>query len=625
MYQLLDGIDSPHDIKSLSEAELVTLCQEIRGYIIECCSHNPGHLGSSLGAVEIAVAVHKVFDTPKDKVVWDVGHQAYAHKILTGRRESFLHNRERGSLSGFPKRSESEYDAFGVGHASTSISAALGMAVADRMQGSDARHIAIIGDGAMTGGLAFEGLNNAGSIENDMLVILNDNRISIDMATGALHKHLIKVTTSRGYNRFKNNIWKLLGDGHFRDFTSALVSTIKKFILHDSSDVSMFDALGFRYFGPIDGNNLHEMVTTLERLKDIHGPKLLHVITTKGKGYKPAEDNPYVWHAPGSFDPETGERIQVNRGSDRYQVVFGETVTELARRNNRIVSVTPAMLRGSSLNIMQKEMPERVFDVGIAEGHAVTFSAGIAASGMLPFCNIYSTFMQRAYDNVVHDVALQNLKVIFCLDRAGLVGEDGATHQGVFDMSAFRSVPNLAIASPCNEIELRNLLYSATDDDYPATIIRYPRACGVGLEWRSASFEKIPLGKARMLHEGSHVAILSIGPVGNKCAEAADILKKKGKEVLHYDMRFLKPFDLEAMEDACRKAKVIITVEDGTVKGGLFGEVSEFVASRAYNTKVIPLGVPDKFIEQGSLTQQYADCGMDLKNIVEKVEDFFDN
>lgn len=625
MYQLLDGINSPDDIKSLSEAELVDLCQEIRDYIIECCSHNPGHLGSSLGAVEIAVAVHKVFDAPKDKIVWDVGHQAYAHKILTGRREDFLHNRERGSLSGFPKRSESEYDAFGAGHASTSISAALGMAVADRMQGCSAHHIAIIGDGAMTGGLAFEGLNNAGSIDNDMLVILNDNRISIDMATGALHKHLIKVTTSHGYNRFKKNVWELLGEGRFRDFTSALVSTVKKFILHDSSDVSMFDALGFRYFGPIDGNNLHEMISTLDRLKTIPGPKLLHVITTKGKGYKPAEDNPCVWHAPGSFDPETGRLLKSSQGADRYQVVFGETVTELARSDNRIVSVTPAMLRGSSLNIMQKEMPERVFDVGIAEGHAVTFSAGLAASGMLPVCNIYSTFMQRAYDNVIHDVALQKLKVIFCLDRAGLVGEDGATHQGVFDLPAFRSVPNLAIASPCNEIELRNLLYSAATDEYPATIIRYPRACGVGMDWRNAGFERIPLGKARLLHEGSRVAILSIGPVGNRCAEAVEEFGKKGREILHYDMRFLKPFDMEAMEDACGKAEVIITVEDGAIKGGLFGEVSEYVASHAYNIKVVPFGVPDKFIEQGSLTQQYADCGMDLKNIVEKVADFFDN
>ena len=625
MYRLLDGINYPSDIKRLPEKELACLCQEIREYIIECCSHNPGHLGSSLGAVEIAVAVHYVYDTPADKVVWDVGHQAYAHKILTGRRESFIHNREKGSLSGFPKRSESEYDAFGAGHASTSISAALGMAVADKMQGIDAHHIAIIGDGAMTGGLAFEGLNNAGSMESDLLVILNDNRISIDVATGALHKHLVKVTTSRGYNRVKNNVWKLLGEGRFRDFASALTSTLKKFLLRDSSDVSMFDSLGFRYFGPIDGNNIHEMVSTLERLKHISGPKLLHVVTTKGKGYKPAEDNPYVWHAPGTFDPETGERLKSASGADRYQVVFGETVATLARTDNSIVSVTPAMLRGSSLNIMQQEMPERVFDVGIAEGHAVTFSAGLAAGGMLPFCNIYSTFMQRAYDNVIHDVALQNLKVVFCLDRAGLVGEDGATHQGVFDLPAFRTVPNLAIASPLNEIELKNLLFSAASKDYPATVIRYPRGCGEGLDWRNAQFEKIPLGRARLLHEGSRVAILSLGPVGNRCAAIVTEAARKGMEILHYDMRFIKPFDTEAMEDVCTKAKVIFTVEDGAVKGGLFGEVSEYVAANAPGIRVEPFGVPDKFIEQGSLAQQYAECGMDLKNMLEKITDFFVN
>ena len=627
MYDILDKIDSPADLKSLSTEQLEQLCAEIRDYIITCCAQNPGHIGSSLGAVEIAVALHKVYDAPKDKIVWDVGHQAYAHKIITGRREAFKTNRSKGGLSGFPKRDESEYDAFGAGHASTSISAALGMAVADQMQGIDACHIAVIGDGAMSGGLAFEGLNNAGSQKSNLLVILNDNRISIDVPTDAMHRHLLRITTGAGYNRIKKGIWQRLGESRFRDFLQALTRTTKKFLLHDSDTVSMFDSLGFRYFGPVDGNNLRQVLSMLNRLKKIDGPKILHLVTVKGKGYKPAEENPEIWHAPGMFDPETGEpNPSKGVGADRYQKVFGETVTELATYDDRIVGVTPAMLRGSSLDIMKERFPNRVFDVGIAEGHAVTFSAGLAAAGMLPVCNIYSTFMQRAYDNVIHDVALQHLKVIFCLDRGGLVGEDGATHQGVFDLAAFRSIPGIAIASPMNEGELRNLLYSATQPDYTPIIIRYPRGCGEGTPWRNIPFAKIPFGKAVLRHDGGRVAILSMGPIGNKCSLAVEEAKKRlGADILHYDMRFLKPIDTGAIDDACSKASVIITVEDGTTIGGLHGAVSEYVAERHPDIKVMAIGVPDRFIDQASVKEQYAECEMGWENILEKVTEIFGN
>ena len=624
MYQILDTINSPEDLKSLDDGQLQLLCREIRDYIIECCAHNPGHIGSSLGAVEIAVALHKVMDTPKDKIVWDVGHQAYAHKIITGRREAFLHNREKGGLSGFTKMSESEYDNFGAGHASTSISAALGLAVADELKGIDACHVAVIGDGAMSGGLAFEGLNNAGIRKSNLLVILNDNRISIDVPAGALHRHLLHITSGANYNRIKENIWRTLGEGRFRAFLQALTRSTKKFLLHNSQTVSMFDSLGFRYFGPVDGNDLEQVIKMLTRLKSISGPKILHLVTVKGKGYKPAEENPTVWHAPGAFDPETGETIHTGGGPDRYQTVFGQTITELAEADSRIVGVTPAMLRGSSLDIMKEKFPDRVFDVGIAEGHAVTFSAGLAAGGMLPYCNIYSTFMQRAYDNVVHDVALQNLKVVFCLDRAGLVGEDGATHQGVFDMAAFRSIPNLAIASPADEADLRNLLYSAADSSWPATIIRYPRGCGEGAQWRDRPFESIPFGKAVLLNDGAKVAILSIGPMAGKCAKVVEEARKRlGAEILHYDMRFLKPIDTEALDHACKVASTLITVEDGSTIGGLFGATSEYVAANAPGVHVIPVGVPDKFIEQASVKEQFSECEMGWENILEKVTEIF--
>lgn len=624
MYDILDNINSPEDLKSLSTEQLAKLCEEIRDYIVRCCAVNPGHVASSLGAVEIAVALHKVFDTPGDKIVWDVGHQAYAHKIITGRRESFLQNRCENGLSGFPKRSESPYDAFGAGHASTSISAAFGMAVADRLSGIKANHIAVIGDGAMSGGLAFEGLNNAGSDGSNLLVILNDNRISIDVPTGAIHRHLMRITSGAGYNRIKQGIWERLGQSRFRRFVQALTHSTKKFLLHNSETVSMFDSLGFRYFGPVDGNNLGQLITMLNRLKSIEGPKILHLVTVKGKGYKPAEENPEVWHAPGKFNPETGTQCKSGGGPAKYQAVFGETITELAAGNPAIVGITPAMLRGSSLDIMKERFPDRVFDVGIAEGHAVTFSAGLAAAGMLPVCNIYSTFMQRAYDNVIHDVALQHLKVIFCLDRAGLVGEDGATHQGVFDMSAFRCIPDIAIAAPRNERELRNLLFSATQEDYPPIIIRYPRGAGEGEPWQQMPFEKIPLGKAVKLGEGSRIALLSIGPMASRCARAAAEAKARlGIDLLHYDMRFLKPLDTDALEDACSKASAIITVEDGSTIGGLYGAVCEYICDKHPDINVSAIGVPDKFIDQASVAEQYAQCKMSWENILEKVSEIF--
>ncbi|MCF0177145.1 MAG: 1-deoxy-D-xylulose-5-phosphate synthase [Bacteroidales bacterium] len=613
---LLNQVNSPERLKEMEIADLEQLCSEIRQYMIECCSENPGHLGSSLGAVEIAVALHKVFDTPEDKIIWDVGHQAYAHKIITGRREAFRRQRCKGGISGFPKRAESQYDAFGSGHSSTSVSAALGMAIAAEKQGIERHHIAVIGDGAMTGGLAFEGLNNAGSLKTDLLVILNDNQISIDENTGALHNHLTRVRTSRRYNNLKKEVWDRLGDGHSRQQVQRFVKWLKKMVVSQSDTQNMFSSLGFRYFGPFDGNNIYQLVPLLERMKEIGGPKILHLVTMKGKGYKPAEANPTVWHAPGFFDPETGIIEHKSGSIDKYQTVFGETVLELARRNSAIVGITPAMLSGGSLNIMQAEMPDRVFDVGIAEGHAVTFSAGLAAGGMLPVCNIYSSFMQRAYDNLIHDVALQNLKVIFTLDRGGIVGEDGATHQGLFDLAAFRPVPNLAIAAPMNELELRNMLYSATLPSYPATIIRYPRGKGIGKVWREQPFEEMPYGKAELLNDGSKIAVLTIGPVGNAAASAIEKVESESNhKILHYNMRFLKPIDKEALEYTCSKADTIITVEDAMAVGGLHGAVSEYIADNGLDKKVIALGVQDKFVEHGSVAELQAECGYDEEAI----------
>lgn len=614
---LLETIDDPARIRELDNAQLEQLCAELREYIIACCAENPGHIGASLGAVEIAVAIHKVFDTPRDKVVWDVGHQAYAHKILTGRREAFKQNRKFHGISGFPRREESPYDAFGTGHSSTSISAALGLAVAARLEGRQEHVIAVIGDGAMSGGLAFEGLNNAGSQGTDLLVILNDNQISIDKNIGALHNYLLKVTTDRRYNRLKQNVWDRLGAGRARAWVQKQVKNTKRSLTRaDGETLSLFDALGFRYFGPVDGNDIATMTYMLGRLKEIPGPKLLHVVTVKGKGYAPAEEDQTVWHAPGTFDVETGRRTGAKRETAKFQEVFGTTLLDLARTDSRIVGITPAMATGCSMNILQQEMPERVFDVGIAEQHAVTFSAGLAAGGILPFCNIYSSFSQRAYDNVIHDVALQRLKVILCLDRGGLVGEDGATHHGAFDLAAFRPVPNLTLCAPLDEAELRNLMYSATQPGYGATVIRYPRGYGHGVPWRGLPFSYIEPGTAVRLHEGSGVALLSIGAIGMKGAEAvARASREDGIEVLHYDMRFLKPVDTAALEDACSRADRIITLEDGVCEGGLYSAVAEFIAARGLACHLTGLGIPDRFIEQGTPAELYAECGYDADSV----------
>ena len=615
---LLDNVNSPGDIRGLSVKQLETLCSEIREYMIQCCATNPGHLGASLGAVELAVALHYVYNTPIDKIVWDVGHQAYAHKIITGRREQFRTNRTYKGISGFPKMTESPFDSFGVGHSSTSISAALGMAVAAKLSGSDEKIVAVIGDGAMTGGMAFEGLNNAGAMKTDILVILNDNHISIDQGMGGMHNYLLKISTSETYNRIKNRVWDIIGSSSLRRGVQKFMFSTKMAILKSGS---LFESFGFRYFGAIDGNDIGQLTTTLASLRNIKGPKLLHVITKKGKGYKPAEEDQTVWHAPGTFDPMTGKRNIPASGAAKYQDVFGETLLELARADSRIVAVTPAMASGCGMNIMMKEIPERTFDVGIAEQHAVTFSAGLAAAGYLPFCNIYSTFMQRAYDSVIHDVALQNLKVVMCLDRAGLVGEDGATHHGAFDMSAFRPIPNLIIASPLNEQELRSLMYTAAGPDVKGPIIiRYPRGAGEGIPWRDTGFTTIPVGKGQLLHDGRDIALLTIGPVGNRGAEAVRTAEERGIHVLHYDMRFLKPLDEDIMEDVCKKAVKILTVEDGTIAGGLHDAVASYVTEHAAgHISVTGLGIPDKFIEQGTVKELCAECGFSTEDILDAI------
>lgn len=610
--ELLSKISSPDDIRGLGTEQLQILCAEIREHIISCCSLNPGHIGASLGAVEIAVALHYVYNTPADKIVWDVGHQAYAHKILTGRRDQFVNNRKYKGLSGFPKMSESEYDSFGVGHSSTSISAALGMVMASELNKVNNKVVAVIGDGALTGGLAFEGLNNAGAKQSDILVILNDNQISIDPNVGALHNYLLRITTSHLYNKTKNRVWNIIGSQKLRSLFQRFSFSTKAAFFRTGS---LFESLGFRYFGVIDGNDLPKMVETLKHLKDIPGPKLLHVTTKKGKGYPPAENDQIVWHAPGTFDKNTGKRISVpDEKRSRYQDVFGETLLRLAKDNKNIVGITPAMPTGSSMNILMREMPHRAFDVGIAEQHAVTFSAGMASQGLLPYCNIYSSFMQRAYDNVIHDVATQNLKVIFCLDRGGIVGEDGATHHGVFDMAYFRCIPNLTIFSPLNETELKDIMYSVQYPSYGSTVIRYPRGYGEGLNWRNG-FEMIEPGKAQLLRDGSDIGVLSIGPVGNIVIKAADKALKEGIEILHFNMRFVKPIDNEAIEMAISKCRTIITVEDGSVKGGLFSAVSEYISEKSADVRVIGLGVPDRFIEQGTVDELISECGYDFDGI----------
>lgn len=610
-YGLLEKIDSPIDLKELDMAQLRQLCDEIRAYIVECCSTNPGHLASSLGAVELIVGVHYVFDTPQDKFVFDVGHQAYAHKIITGRREAFRSLRTEGGISGFPNRDESEYDCFGVGHSSTSISAALGFAEAARLQGLHRKVIALIGDGAMTGGLAFEGLNNAGAGRADMLILLNDNNQSIESNTGAMHEYLLNITTSNSYNRLKDRIWHLLGDGRFRDFIQRWVRSLKSWFVK-STGGDVFESLGIRYFGPIDGNDIAEVVKALRKLKDMDGPRILHCMTVKGKGYGPAEKDPVTWHAPGKFVPETGQRIGTEYDRDRYQDVFGQVLLQLAETDPKVVGITPAMAQGCGMNLLAERRPAQFFDVGIEEEHAVTFSAGLAAGGMKPFCNIYSAFSQRAYDQIIHDVALQRLPVVLCFDRAGLVGEDGATHQGAFDIAAYRSIPGTIVSSPKDETELKQLMYTAYRHDSGPFIIRYPRGMGRGTAWQDVPFAELPVGKAEPLLEGDTVAVVSCGPAAYDALRAAE--EYAGK-VGVYNFRFIKPLDCEALDGIAARYERIVTVEDGTLLGGLYGAVCEYVLARGYDIKVEGIGIPDRFISQARQTKQLADCGIDYEGI----------
>lgn len=620
-YKFLERVDSPQDIKSFSMDELRQLCSEIRHYMIECCSINPGHLGSSLGAVELIVGLHYVYDSPSDKLVFDVGHQAYAHKIITGRREAFRKNRMKDGISGFPKRSESEHDAFGAGHSSTSVSAALGFAEAAKQQGLSNKAVALIGDGSLTGGLAFEGLNNAGAAKSDILVILNDNNISIDRNIGAIHEYLLEITTDPRYNKAKKHVWDKLGEGRFRKWLQRfVVNTKSSLVRHSGGD--LFEAMGFRYFGPIDGNDIEQVIKTLRKLKDLGGPILLHTLTTKGKGYAPAEANQTVWHAPGIFDPETGERIKNEKGISRYQDVFGTVLVELAKMNSKVVGITPAMASGCGMNLLAKEMPERFYDVGIEEEHAITFSAGLAAGGLKPFCNIYSSFSQRAYDQLIHDVALQELPVVLCLDRAGIVGEDGATHHGCYDMAIYRTIPGTVIAAPKDEVELKNMMYSAMMSEKGPYIIRYPRGYGEGLDWKNAQFEEMAAGKGELLFEGEDVAVIAAGPSANRAMEAAEEMKQEtGKNPAIYNIRYIKPLDLGLLEEVSERFERIVTIEDGTVIGGLFGAVSEYFAGTGKTLPISPIAIEDRYLSQGTQNELREECNLTkerMKVIFEK-------
>jgi 1-deoxy-D-xylulose-5-phosphate synthase len=616
---LLSGITTPDDLRKLDLTELMQVSAELRQYIIDVVCNNPGHFGASLGVVELTVALHYAFNTPYDKIVWDVGHQAYGHKILTGRRENFDTNRKYKGISGFPKMAESEYDAFGTGHSSTSISAALGMAIAAKRKGEKRQVVAVIGDGALTAGEAFEGLNNAGISKSDIIVILNDNNIAIDPNVGALKEYLIDITTSKTYNRFKNKVWKMLGGfgklgPDARSLASQLEAGFKSTILDKSN---LFEGLNLRYFGPIDGHDVLHLVKVLEDLKRIPGPKLLHCITVKGKGFKQAEKDQTAFHAPGKFDKETGVILQTSKENKlpAYQEVFGKTVLELAQMNSKIVAITPAMPSGSSLNIMMKEMPERTFDVGIAEQHAVTFAAGLATQGMIPFCTIYSSFLQRSYDQVIHDVALQNLHVVFCIDRGGLVGADGATHHGFFDIAFMRTIPNMIVAAPMDEIELRNLMYTAQLEKSKGPFsIRYPRGNGTHADWKRP-FEEIEIGKSRMISEGDDLVILSVGLPGNMVEKAVMKLVKENITIAHYDMRFVAPLDKAALHSIFKKFQHIITVEDGILKGGFGSAVLEFMSDYGYKAEVRRLGIPDYFVEQGTQDELYHECGYDAEGI----------
>lgn len=619
--EFLDQIEFPQDLRDrFDTSELPQITKELRDFIIDIVSVKGGHFGASLGVVELTVALHYVFNTPDDQIVWDVGHQAYGHKILTGRRNIFHTNRKYKGISGFPKRSESEYDTFGVGHSSTSISAALGMAVGSRLQNElERQHIAVIGDGAMTAGLAFEGLNHGGVEDSNMLVVLNDNCMSIDPNVGALKEYLTDITTSHTYNKVKDEVWTLLGKiSKFGPNAQAIVQKvengIKSAMLKQSN---MFESLNFRYFGPIDGHDVTHLVEVLKDLKDIPGPKILHILTTKGKGYKLAEKDQTKWHAPGLFNKETGEIIKVTPKSPqppKYQQVFGHSIVELAEKNDKIVGITPAMPSGSSLNIMMEAMPDRAFDVGIAEQHAVTFSAGLATRGMIPFCNIYSSFMQRAYDQVIHDVALQKLPVIFCLDRAGIAGADGPTHHGAYDLAYMRCIPNMIVSAPMNEEELRNLMFTAQSANYGPFCIRYPRGQGVMPSWKTP-FKKVKIGEGRKVKSGNDIAILSIGHIGNYALKAAQNLEEHNISAAHYDLRFAKPLDEMLLHEVFSKFDKVITVEDGCLQGGLGSAILEFMVDHGYQSQVKRLGIPDAIIEHGSQDELYAECGYDTPAI----------
>lgn len=620
---LLENIDYPDDLRKLSMAELPEVCDELRQYIIDVLSEHPGHLGASLGTVELTVALHYVFNTPYDRIVWDVGHQAYGHKILTGRREAFHTLRTLGGISGFPNPKESEYDAFIAGHASNSISAALGMSVASNLQEKDRKVIAVIGDGAMTGGLAFEGLNNASANPNNLLIILNDNDMAIDQSVGGMSQYLVDITTSQTYNKMRYDMYrgmkklKLINDdrrGNILRFNNSLKALL-------TQQHNLFEGFSIRYFGPVNGHDVRYLIKVLNDIKGLQGPTLLHIKTKKGKGFKPAEQSATEWHAPGKFNKETGKRIipECLNEPQLYQDVFGHTLVELAQQDERIVGITPAMPTGSSMCFMMKAFPKRSFDVGIAEGHAVTFSAGLAKEGMIPFCNVYSSFMQRAYDMMIHDVALQNLHMVLCLDRAGLVGEDGATHHGLFDLAYLRPIPNLTIASPLHEIDLRNLMYTGYAAATGPFVIRYPRGKGEMRDWQN-KMEILPVGKGKKLREGKDLAILSIGPIGNEVIKAIDLIEKDGISVAHYDMIYLKPIDEDILHEVGRDYKNILTVENGVIQGGLGTAVMEFMAENGYTSRIQRIGINDTFVEHGSIPELFRLCGMDAESISERIK-----
>ena len=621
-YPILSTINYPSDLRKLDKKLLKPLCQELRTFIVEELANNPGHLASSLGVVELTVALHYVFDTPEDRIVWDVGHQAYGHKILTGRRERFSTNRKFKGLSGFPSPKESEYDAFVAGHASNSISAALGMAIGSEKLDTNRKVVAVIGDGSMTGGLAFEGLNNACVNPNNLLVILNDNNMAIDNAVGGLSDYLTEITSSAFYNKWRFRVYHFLKKvGLMKTSTRNRMvrvgNHLKTALIGSSSNI--FEGLNIRYFGQLDGHNIDQLVKVLTDIKNFEGPRVLHIKTVKGKGFAPAENSATIWHAPGIFNPETGERIESKgNGASLYQDVFGETLLDLAKENEKIVGVTPAMPTGCSMNIMMREMPDRVFDVGIAEAHAVTFSAGMAKEGLMPFCNIYSSFMQRAYDQIIHDVALQNLNMVLCLDRAGLVGADGPTHHGAFDISYLRCIPNLTIASPLNEMELRNLMYTAQLSGKGTFVIRYPRGYGEGVEWKGTSMTEIPVGKGVELKKGSKVAVLSVGPIGNTVMKAVESLGADADAVGVYDMRFIKPLDTALLDEVFKNYKSIVTVEDGALKGGFGSAVLEYMADSGVALPVKRIGIPDNFIEHGTPAELYNMLGMDVEGIAKQ-------